>query len=255
MVVWLSSSSKRRRLQSKEKRKFRKNPEKRNTVKQNEKSNNLRHDVMKTSYMIIFLILLMILLNFYFYPSMPDKVATHWDANGQVNGYMPKFWSSIIFPGLSVFFLLLFIAIPKMDPLKRNIIKFSKYYEGFIVLIFIFLLYINILSIAWNIGVAINMIIMLFPALGILFYAAGILTENAKRNWSIGIRTPWTLSNEKVWSKTNKLGGKLFKASGIITLFGIVFQDYALYFILSPILFSAIYLIFYSYLEYKKLKR
>jgi len=57
---------------------------------------------------------------------------------------------------------------------------------------------------------------MMVPALGILFYYCGILIENAKRNWFIGIRTPWTLSNEKVWERTHKIGGKLFKIAGLI---------------------------------------
>ncbi len=92
----------------------------------------------------------------------------------------------------------------------------------------------------------------LIPALGILFYYAGILVENAKRNWFIGIRTPWTLSSEKVWDKTHKIGGKLFKIAGIIALLGILFQKYALFFVLVPIISVAIYTIVYSYFEYQK---
>jgi len=92
----------------------------------------------------------------------------------------------------------------------------------------------------------------MIPAMAALFYYCGILVENAKRNWFIGIRTPWTLSNEKVWEKTHKLGGKLFKAAAIIILFGIVLKGYALLFILVPVIFVSFYLIVYSYVEYQK---
>lgn len=65
-------------------------------------------------------------------------------------------------------------------------------------------------------------------------------------------RTPWTLSNEKVWDKTHKIGGKLFKIAGIVALFGILFQKHVVFFVLIPVLLVAIYTIIYSYLEYQK---
>jgi len=69
---------------------------------------------------------------------------------------------------------------------------------------------------------------------GLLFFYTGILCGNAKRNWFIGIRTPWTLSSEIVWERTHRIGGKLFKAAGVTAFFGVFFQDHALFFILVP---------------------
>lgn len=139
-----------------------------------------------------------------------------------------------------------------MDPLKMNIEQFRKYYDGFVVLVIAFLFYIYILTILWNTGIRFSMIQFLAPAFGILFYFTGILTENAKRNWFIGIRTPWTMSNEKVWEKTHKVGGRLFKIAGIISLLGIFFHDYAFIFIIAPVILVAAYTILYSYNEYQK---
>ena len=90
---------------------------------------------------------------------------------------------------------------------------------------------------------------LMMPALGILFYYCGVLIENAKRNWFIGIRTPWTLSSDSVWEKTHKIGGKLFKIAGIIALFGIFFPNYTFLFVLIPVVSVAIYTAAYSYFE------
>ena len=76
--------------------------------------------------------------------------------------------------------------------------------------------------------------------------------ENSKRNWFIGFRTPWTLSSDRVWKKTNKLAGKLFKISAIIAVLGVLFEQYSFYLLLVPILFSTVYAAVYSYLEYSK---
>jgi uncharacterized membrane protein len=96
------------------------------------------------------------------------------------------------------------------------------------------------------------MITFLSPAFAILFYYSGILIENAKRNWFIGIRTPWTLSNDEVWDKTHKIGGKLFKLAGILALFAIFFERYAILVIVVPLIVVSIYTVVYSYLEYQK---
>ncbi|MCD6245198.1 MAG: SdpI family protein [Candidatus Korarchaeota archaeon] len=196
--------------------------------------------------------LLSFVIGIYLYPQMPERMASHWNARGQVDGYIPKFWGLFLIPLTSVGLLLLFIIIPKIDPLKHNIEKFRKYYDIFVLLLIIFLLYIHLLTILWNMGVRFNMAQLLAPAFGILFYYCGILIENARRNWFIGIRTPWTLSSEKVWEKTHKVGGKLFKISGIIAFVGIFLQDYVLFLILVPVISTTIYTIVYSYFEYQK---
>ena len=207
---------------------------------------------MRKSYAIALgIIILSFILGVYLYPRMPEKMASHWNAQGEVNGYLPKFWSLFLVPLISVGLFLLFTVIPKIDPLKHNIEEFRKYYDGFVVLVILFLFYVHILTILWNMGVKFSIVQMLAPAFAILYYYCGVLSENAKRNWFVGIRTPWTLSSERVWEKTHKIGGKLFKASGVIAFIGTFFQNYALFFILVPVILVAVYTIVYSYVEYR----
>ena len=170
----------------------------------------------RSKIIILGIIILSFAVGIYFYPQMPDKMASHWNIQGEVDAYISRFWGLFLIPIISIGLLALFVLIPKIDPLKENIKRFRKHFDGFIVLIMIFLFYIYLLTVLWNIGIRFNMAQLMIPALGILFYYCGILVENAKRNWFIGIRTPWTLSNEKVWDKTNRIGGKLFKVTGII---------------------------------------
>jgi len=206
----------------------------------------------RNEIIILGIILLSFAIGIYFYPEMPDKMASHWNTQGKVDGYMSKFWGLFLMPIVSIGLLFLFILIPKIDPLKENIEKFRKYFDGFIVLMIAFLFYIYLLTVFWNIGIRFNMAQLMIPALGILFYYCGILVENAKRNWFIGIRTPWTLSSEAVWDRTHKIGGKLFKIAGIISFLGIFLPRYAILFVIIPAISVAVYTIIYSYFEYKK---
>lgn len=208
---------------------------------------------MRKSEMIVLgIILVSFLVGICFYPRMPGAMASHWNIRGEVDGYMSNFWGLFLMPSISVGLLLLFVLIPKIDPLKANIEKFRKYYDGLVVLTIVFLFYLYLLTIFWNMGLRFNMIQLLAPALGILFYYCGVLIEKAKRNWFIGIRTPWTLSSEKVWEKTHKIGGRLFKVAGVVALFGVLFHDYAMFFVVVPVILIAAYTVVYSYFEYQK---
>lgn len=211
---------------------------------------------MRKSYLIVsVIILLSFAVGAYFYPQLPEKMASHWNAQGEVDDYMSKFWGTFLTPIIILAMFLLFVLIPKIDPLKENIEKFRKYFDAFIVLISIFLFYLFILVIVWNLGKTFNFTVFLIPAFGILFYYAGILVENAKRNWFVGIRTPWTLASEIVWDKTHQLGGKLFKIAALISFLGIIFSKYALFFVLIPIISVSLYTILYSYWQYQKTER
>jgi len=209
----------------------------------------------KSRVIVLLIILISFAVGIYLYPLLPEVMASHWSIQGQVNGYMSKFWGVFLMPFILLGMFLLFIVIPKIDPLKDNIEKFRNYYETFIAAITFFLFYIYILTLLWNLGVKFDMNRFLIPGLGILFYYVGILVENAKRNWFIGIRTPWTLSSDVVWEKTHKIGGKLFKAAGIIALLGIFISEYTFFLIMIPVLSFSFYVIVYSYFEYQKEKR
>ena len=186
------------------------------------------------------------------YPSMPDLVPSHWNAAGQVNGYMSKFWGLFLVPFIMTGFVALLMVIPRIDPKKRNYDKFRSYYDGFILVFVIFLLVIQVQIMLWSTGVKISPNLT-FPLLfSMLFIYLGFLIGHAEQNWFVGIRTPWTLSSETVWKKTHLLGGKLFKIAGIACLLGVVFQDYAIWFIMVPIGSVSCFTIVYSYFEFQK---
>jgi uncharacterized membrane protein len=79
--------------------------------------------------------------------------------------------------------------------------------------------------------------------------------KNIKRNWFMGIRTPWTLSSDVIWEKTHKLGGKLFQASAVICMFGLFFKgESVILIIIIPIILSAVISVVYSYVIYGRNK-
>ena len=206
-----------------------------------------------TIFVTIFLIAFAVAFSASVYGRLPEQMASHWDDANRVDGYLSRFWGAFLMPVIAGGLVVLFLVIPGIDPLKANIAQFREYFNGFIALVIAFLVYMHILTILWNLGYdQFNMGAAMLPAMGLLFIFAGIMMRNAKRNFFIGIRTPWTLSSDRVWNETHRLGGILFIVSGVLAMLGAFFADYAFWFIMIPILGSTLFLLVYSYLLYQR---
>lgn len=188
------------------------------------------------------------------YNRLPDPVASHWNVNDQVDGTMPRFWGAFLMPLITLAMLGLFLVIPLIDPLRANIATFRGMFNSFIALIVAFLLYLHVLTLAWNLGwQGIRISAALLPAMGLLFIFVGLLLRRARRNFSIGIRTPWTLSSDLVWDKTHRLGAVLFYVSGVLAALGAFFPGPRAYaFVLVPVLASSLFLVVYSYVLWRE---
>ena len=185
---------------------------------------------------------------------LPDPMASHWDVNDQVDGYMPKFWGVFLMPLITIVLFLLFLLIPSIDPLKANIVQFRGTFNLFITLFVAFMAYAHALTLCWNLGyTSLGIGRAMLPAIGLLFFVVGSMLRKAKRNWFIGIRTPWTLSSDSVWNEVHRLGGILFMASGAIAVVGgLVGGAVAFWSIIIPAFGTSIFLVVYSYVLYQR---
>lgn len=158
-----------------------------------------------------------LLLAVIFYPSLPDRIPMHWDVNGTV-GYSNKS-QLFLMCGMAILFAVMFDVLPHIDPRKKNYQKFGPYYDGFCVIMQVFLLLMTgiILTESLRPGtLSVPMITML--GVGILFLFIGNIMPKVKSNFYMGIKTPWALSSEEVWRKTHRLGGKCFFLLGILMM-------------------------------------
>jgi uncharacterized membrane protein len=185
---------------------------------------------------------------------LPDQMASHWNVNDQVDGYIPKFWGVFMLPLIALGMFVLFRIVPSIDPLKANIAQFREAFNLFILLIVGFMLYLYGLTLAWSLGYDdFRMSGALLPATGLLFIFIGFMMRQARRNFFIGIRTPWTLSSDTVWNETHRIGAVLFMISGALAFIGGFFGGMSAFWMLfAPLIGSTVFLLVYSYMLYRR---
>lgn len=200
-----------------------------------------------------FFILLAVVLSGFAYQELPAQLVTNWDMAGDPAGTMDVTAGIVLVPALMTGLLIIFLAIPRIDPLGANIQAFRRYYDWLVVVVLGYLLFLHAGIIAFNLGHTFDFVTFVLVGIAILFGYIGFLLPRAKRNWFVGIRTPWTLSSDEVWARTHHLGGRLFAVTAILALLGIFAGEYAMYFVLVPALTTAIVTVVYSYVIYERL--
>lgn len=163
-------------------------------------------------------------LSLFFWPQIPDPMPIHWDVNGDPDGFASKLVGVTLMPALTVLLPLFIYALTRLDP-RRERVDRSRHALGVMmgsVSAFMFAMH----------GLIIRAVMqpeqrldshMVFILIGALFILIGNAMPKFGSNFFVGVRTPWALSSEKVWIKTQRLGGKLFMLGGLVAcLLGLV---------------------------------
>jgi uncharacterized membrane protein len=162
------------------------------------------------------LIVIAVLVSIFAYPHLPDRVPTHWNASGEVNGWSSRLWGAWMLPLTMALVWLILRAVPHIDPRKANYAKFQGMYDWLVILVIAFMLAIHVVIILAATGSPIEMHKVMMPSVGIFIAALGFLLPRVHPNWFVGIRTPWTLTSDLSWERTHRIAGPLFIALGVL---------------------------------------
>lgn len=166
----------------------------------------------------ILMIAAMTAVTAYFYPSLPASMPIHWNVAGQVDGYGPRWHLWLLGPGCMSGFLLLGVALPWLSP-KQFEVQASGDTYGYLMAIPVALMAgVEILVLCAALGVQVRVERVVPVLVFIVLILVGNPMGKVRRNFFLGIRTPWTLANERVWNATHRLAGKLMVGSGVLGL-------------------------------------
>jgi immunity protein, SdpI family len=188
------------------------------------------------------------------YPRLPEMVPTHWSGmDAQPDDWSSRAFGAWLTPVLLLGMWALVRILPAIDPRGANYAKFGGAFEAIIGSLMLFLLGMHILLLREALGHPAPMQRVVPFGVGILLIVIGNLLPRARPNWFVGIRTPWTLSSDRVWEKTHRFGGRVFVAGGLlITIAALVWVQWAHAVLFGVILLSTASVLIYSYVEWKR---
>ena len=211
----------------------------------------------RKEWMLLLFLLIHLLAAFVLYPLLPEIVPTHWNAQGQVDGYSSRAFGAFLLPAMNIglYFLLLFS--PKLDPKRENYADFADTFLLIRWLIHAFMAVIYAVTIAAALGYPTDVGLWIPAAVAAMFIILGATMGRVKFNYFVGIRVPWTLADEDVWNQTHQVAGKWMMLGGALALLGsFLFSDdtrFVIFMIsiLTPILAATVY----SYVLFQRKRR
>lgn len=174
---------------------------------------------MSTRGMLIWGVLLiaaMLAYSLWLYPSLPERVPTHWDWKGEVDGWSSKPVGAFLLPGLTAMLWLVFLALPWLSPRGFKVEPFLSTYNLIVMMVLALMGYIHAVALQAGIHPRLDVARALFGGVFLLFAGIGLLLGRVKRNFWVGVRTPWTLASEVVWDRTHRLTSRLYALAGFL---------------------------------------
>jgi uncharacterized membrane protein len=206
----------------------------------------------KTEFIPLIIIVIMFAIASFSYQQVPEKVPTHWNSKGEVDGYSGRFVGLFLLPIISFAIYLMLSFLPYIASYSEGIKSFHFLMLHVKLMLLIFMLGIYIGAVAQALGYAFNFSYIVVILLSVLLFFMGIILGKAKRNFFVGIRTPWTLQSDKVWDATHKLGSIGFKVIAGILLLSLFYINFYVPVMLVLLIGFSLYLFYYSYKLYQK---
>lgn len=192
------------------------------------------------------------------FPQLPDIVPTHWDAAGNVDGWSGRM-ATLGLDLLPLGLLVLFYALPKIDPRGKAYERMGSFYTGVVTLFTVFLI-----CMTWTTELTVFGIIPqnespigIFTGVtvGIGLMLLGNYLPKVKRNYSFGCKTPWALDNDQNWRLTHRFGGVAMVLAGLVTVVSGLFSHQmggaAVVLLLAAVIGSSLVTYAYSYLVFR----
>ena len=151
---------------------------------------------------------------------VPDgaRVPVHFGLDGTADRWMDPWPGLFLLPAAAAIVWLVLFLLPKIDPRGDNIIRSSKAYGTIWLAVIALLAATHGIIMAVTANFDVNATRWITALVGALFIAMGNMFGKIRPNYTLGIRTPWTLADAQVWDKTHRFAGRLFVIGGFVLM-------------------------------------
>jgi uncharacterized membrane protein len=143
-----------------------------------------------------------------FVDDLPAQVPVHWNIHGQVDATVPRENALPYFllaPGVMALMIVLALVLPWLSPRHFEVEPFRKVFDYVMGMVVILFGYIQLVILWASLDDRVSLIRWLLGGLFLFFALIGNVLGKVRRNFWMGVRTPWTLASERVWNQTHRL--------------------------------------------------
>lgn len=145
------------------------------------------------------------------------RIPIHWGIDGEANGWADRTVGLFLIPALSVAMVALFWVIPRIEPRRANLERSARAYGAIWIGVILLLGGLQVLTVVSALGhTDVDVTRLVFAGTGVLFVVMGNYLPKVRPNYMVGIRTPWTLASDLAWTRTHRVGGRLFVIEGVV---------------------------------------
>ena len=187
-------------------------------------------------------ILLPVLAGVILWNQLPEQMPTHWNAEGNADGWSSKSFA-VFGPPLILLAVQWLCALgTSADPKKEN--HAGKVVQLVLWIVPVLSVVLHTVTYAAALGKDVRIELIMPVVIGIVLTIVGNYLPKCKQNYTIGIKIPWTLNSEENWNRTHRFAGRLWVVCGlIIVLTGFlggfwIFFGIVLLMVLAPFLYS-----------------
>lgn len=162
------------------------------------------------------LILLPLLFGLLLWDRLPNQLASHWGADGAVDGMAGRAFTVVTLPLVLLAFHWLCLLVSAAEFKKRG--RNGKAMGLVFWIIPAVSLFSSGIIYGTAFGLELNPLRLTLAFIGLLFLILGNFLPKVEQNGVLGVRVSWTLNSEENWRRTHRFCGRLWVAGGLLLL-------------------------------------
>lgn len=150
------------------------------------------------------------------YATLPQRIPTHWGWRGEVDGWGDKTMAAFLMPGMMVLLLGMLLALPWLSPRNFSVDSFRETFNYVMLMAVALMGYLHVVMLHAGLHPGLDMGRVLVGGILLFLALMGNVLGKVRRNFWMGVRTPWTLASETVWIATHRLAARLWASVGLV---------------------------------------
>lgn len=189
------------------------------------------------------------------YGRLPARIPVHWNTAGEVSEWRSRAWAWLL-PGVAAAVRLLLPLLRRIDPRREQYRWFEGTFWIAVNVVVLLLAAVEVTTLGYALGWPVDPARVIVGIVGVSLMVLGNYLPRVRSNWWMGVRTPWTLSSERVWRETHRLAGKTFVVGGLIVLAAVALRPPTrVWVVVGGIVLASAVPAIYSYFSWRRALR